>query len=337
MSQEHAAAGGGGGDKDDMLQQPCSNPSSSSSSTRMATTEQHPPSPPNKTAAESKLRLWDVPRSSYNGNPALTPTALAHSQWSHILRPGIDSAIDATCGNGYDSVYLAKMLFLHPDSNNNADDSNDNDTNTTTTTMTSELVCVDIQQQACVRTREQLEEWLDPKLLETRVHIVHGSHAPLPRPKDISAVVGLVVWNLGYLPNSNDKDLHTQMESTLASIVDATSMVRVGGMLSITSYPKTNPKENYAVHSLLETLSLLSSKEMDWRDFVAHLGPDPNNNNDPPPHHQECYLVRDAVQAAMDRIVEARRGTQQQNWRVFQHQLMGRPLSPILLTATRIK
>jgi hypothetical protein len=266
-----------------------------------------------KTAAEAKLRLWDVPRSSYNGNPALTPTALAHSQWSHILRPGIDSAIDATCGNGYDSIYLAKMLFLQ--------DSND-DTNTT---MTSELVCVDIQRQACDKTREQLAEWLDPSLLETRVHIVHGSHAPLPRPRDASSV-GLVVWNLGYLPNSNAKELHTQVESTLSSIVDAASMVRVGGMLSITSYPKTNPNEDYAVHSLLETLSLLSSKEMDWRDYVAHLGPDPTDPLQ--------YLVRDAVQAAVDRIAAARA---QQNWRVFQHALLGRPLSPILLTATRIK
>jgi Putative rRNA methylase len=263
------------------------------------------------TAAEPKLRLWDIPRSSYNGNPALTPTALAHSQWSHIIRPGIDSAIDATCGNGFDSIYMAKMLF-------SLDDSSDN------TTMKSELVCVDIQEQACESTRDQLAQWMDPSTLEKHVQIVHSSHSPLPRPIDDSSVA-LVVWNLGYLPNSNEKELYTQMESTISSIVDAALMVRIGGMLSITSYPKTNPKENYAVHGLVEALALLSSKEHDWRQFVAELEPDSSGE----------YSVRDAVQAAVNTIVH--RGDTKQTWRVFQHKVLGRPLSPILLTATRIK
>lgn len=263
------------------------------------------------TAAEPKLRLWDIPRSSYNGNPALTPTALAHSQWSHIIRPGIDSAIDATCGNGFDSIYIAKMLFSF-------DDSSDN------TTMKSELVCVDIQEQACESTRDQLAQWMDSSTLERHVQIVHSSHSPLPRPKDDSSVA-LVVWNLGYLPNSNEKELYTQMESTISSIVDAALMVRIGGMLSITSYPKTNPKENCAVHGLVEALALLSSKEHDWRQFVAQLEPDSSGE----------YSVRDAVQAAVNTIVNC--GDTKQTWRVFQHKVLGRPLSPILLTATRIK
>ena len=263
------------------------------------------------TAAEPKLRLWDIPRSSYNGNPALTPTALAHSQWSHIIRPGIDSAIDATCGNGYDSIYLAKMLF-------SLDDPIDY------TSMKSELVCVDIQKQACESTRDQLAQWMDPSILEKHVQIVHSSHSPLPRPKDDSSVA-LVVWNLGYLPNSNEKELYTQMESTISSIVDAALMVRIGGMLSITSYPKTNPKENCAVHGLVEALALLSSKEHDWRHFVSELEPDASGQ----------YSVRDAVQAAVNTIVH--RGDTKQTWRVFQHKVVGRPLSPILLTATRIK
>jgi len=269
------------------------------------------PEPRATCAAEPKLRLWDLPGSTYNGNPALTPTALAHSQWSHIIRPGVDSAIDATCGNGYDSVYLAKMLFAGCDSNHYS-------------SCKSELVCVDIQEQACENTRNQLAQWLDPSALEERVQIVHSSHSPLPRPRDSSSV-GLVVWNLGYLPKSNEKDVFTQMESTVSSIVDAALLIRVGGMLSITSYPKSNPTEDYAVHSLVEALALLSSKETDWHQFIAELGPGPSGD----------YSVRDAVQAAIDAIVD--RGTENQKWRVFNHKVMGRPLSPILLTATRIK
>ena len=35
---------------------------------------------------------------------------LAHQYWKNLLLPG-DHAIDATCGNGHDSIFLAKILL----------------------------------------------------------------------------------------------------------------------------------------------------------------------------------------------------------------------------------
>ena len=65
---------------------------------------------------------------AYLLNPAINPTALAHHMWSHALRPNIDTAIDATCGNGNDSVAIASMLF-------NDNDNDRSDSNRPTTTL----------------------------------------------------------------------------------------------------------------------------------------------------------------------------------------------------------
>lgn len=40
-------------------------------------------------------------------NGAASHLALAHSIWGQVLRPG-GVAVDATCGNGHDSLVLAK-------------------------------------------------------------------------------------------------------------------------------------------------------------------------------------------------------------------------------------
>jgi hypothetical protein len=69
----------------------------------------------------------------YLTNSAINPTALGHQLWSHILRPNVDTAIDATCGNGNDSVAIASMLF-------------------TSFQTDSQLICIGIQKEACETT-----------------------------------------------------------------------------------------------------------------------------------------------------------------------------------------
>jgi hypothetical protein len=86
----------------------------------------------------------------------------------------------------------------------------------------------------------------------------------------------------------------TQMNTTISSIADAAKLLRVGGILSITTFPRSNENEDYAVHALLEGVALLSSKSIDWRAYVEDLGPDPDNPKE--------YSVRDTVQTAMERI-----------------------------------
>lgn len=254
---------------------------------------------------------------AYLMNPAITPTALAHHMWSHALRSNIDTAIDATCGNGNDSVAIASMLF---NANNNAGPTRD-----------PQLLCIDIQQEACDVTRDRLTELLPKDTMTCNVNVLCTSHSPLPRPRDVSSV-GLVCYNLGYLPQS-DQAVLTQTETTISSIADAALLVRVGGLISVTTYPRSNKNEDYAVHALLEGLALLSSKSVDWRrDYVEELGPDIDSHDG---EEDECYTVRDTVRAALERIV--REGPPKQTWRVMENKMLGRALSPILLTATRIK
>ena len=41
--------------------------------------------------------------------PSLRLTAFAHDIWRRVVRPG-DTCVDATCGNGYDSMFLASLI-----------------------------------------------------------------------------------------------------------------------------------------------------------------------------------------------------------------------------------
>lgn len=254
------------------------------------------------------------PARPYRGNPTITNTALAHSLWSTILRPSIDSAIDATCGNGYDSVALAKMLFS---GRHREEDCN------------SQLLCVDIQKQACDNTTAALaqEFFEDPQVFEKQmIQVLHTSHAALPRPNDSSSV-GLVVYNLGWLPNSDDgKDCVTKMDSTLHSITDAMLMVRIGGMISVVTYPKSNPEEDIAVRVMLECAALLSSNVQTWREFLDSallLGGEKDAG------------IKELVASSMERIEG--QGDPRQTWRVAEHKRLGMDRAPILVTATRIK
>ena len=259
---------------------------------------------------QSEERPKQMPQSgsSYSGNPCVRFTALAHLQWKYVLRPGVDAAIDATCGNGHDSCQLANMLFTNDDPGN------------------SELVCIDIQEVACQNTRQALEEKLGAHLMEKHVRVLQTSHAPLPV---ISSPLALVCWNLGYLPNLDDKATYTQMESTVASIADAALQLRVGGLLSVMTYPNTNVNEDFAVHALFEALAVLSSKSVDWREYLDTLGQDPQ------PVGDDAFTVKKAITTAIHRV--AAEGGNKQTWRAMEHKMMGRTLAPILLTSTRVK
>lgn len=247
------------------------------------------------------------PIKRYGGNPAIVNTALAHSLWSAVLRPNVDSAIDATCGNGFDSVEIARMLFDHYPELDGGGESQ------------SQLLCIDIQQLACENTTLTLQQEFGSEFVDQHVQVRHTSHAPLPRPNDPSSV-GLVVYNLGWLPKS-DKECITKMDSTIASMVDAFLLIRILGMVSVLTYPKTGPQEDIAVRALLECMALLSSRTCKWQDFLNEL---------------ECSNdIQELVQKAMERVV--RLGDPQQTFRVSEHKKLGMDQAPILLTATRIK
>ena len=268
-----------------------------------------------------------VDKRTYLSNPNVTPTALAHSLWRETIIPGVDTVIDATCGNGKDSVALAEILFdptLACGDGWESTDSNEE-------LAQPELLCIDIQSRAAANTTKALREVVDSDTFENHCRILGGtSHAPLPQPRN-SQSVGLLCYNLGWLPGSSPDDksaFATKMVTTMYSLTDAALMLRVGGLLSVMTYPGTTPLEADAVRYFAEGLAMLTTRDpAGWQGYVDAIPPDADGSG--------ATAVRDAVRTSLERVVQA--GVPKQTWRAYEHKPLGRPLSPILITAMRIK
>lgn len=154
---------------------------------------------------------------------------LAHNYWKQLVSPG-DTVVDATCGNGYDALLLAQLALKEP---------------------LGSVWLLDIQSTALENSRQLLEKSLSVEALK-RVEFVVGSHANFPSSLARDSVK-LVVYNLGYLPGG-DKSLTTCVETTLASVKEASLLIQEGGALSITCYPG-HPEGAREEQALLEMVS----------------------------------------------------------------------------------
>jgi len=278
---------------------------------------------------------------TYIGNPSVTPTALAHSLWKSTIIPHQDTVIDATCGNGKDCLALARMLF--PDSIDD-EDSSSSDIDDASSTKP-QLIGIDIQSRAIHNTQRKLLSSLPSDIYYNHVALLTQSHEYLMDvPRDKSSV-GLVCYNLGYLPGaptsaptleqpetpSNYKDCKTQTQTTLNSITDASLLLRVGGLLSIMTYANSNVEESRVVEHFVEGLAMLTTREAGgWQGYADRI-PDYDDHGG----GGRGGVVRTLVTRALERVVA--RGAGKQTWRAFVHKPLGRPLSPVLVTAMRIK
>ena len=163
--------------------------------------------------------------------PVPKATDFARSLLLGHLRPG-DTAIDATCGNGHDTLALARAVG--PDGL---------------------VLALDIQSEAVASTRALLTE----HALAGGVRFVTGDHAGLaafwkeqatgfPAPRAI-------VFNLGYLPGSG-KEVITSAPSTLAALGQAAELLAPDGLLLCTCYPghEGGDKETCAVREWMTAL-----------------------------------------------------------------------------------
>eukprot|EP00584_Thalassiosira_punctigera_P025171 CAMPEP_0172569494 /NCGR_PEP_ID=MMETSP1067-20121228/123721_1 /TAXON_ID=265564 ORGANISM="Thalassiosira punctigera, Strain Tpunct2005C2" /NCGR_SAMPLE_ID=MMETSP1067 /ASSEMBLY_ACC=CAM_ASM_000444 /LENGTH=461 /DNA_ID=CAMNT_0013361327 /DNA_START=101 /DNA_END=1486 /DNA_ORIENTATION=- len=269
---------------------------------------------------------------TYLGNPSVTPTALAHSLWRSTILPYQDTVIDATCGNGKDCLALARMLFpgsIGEDSNIAACQA----------TSRPELIGIDIQSRAIHNTKRSLLSSLPSDIYYNHVTLLEQSHERLMDVPSDAGSVGLVCYNLGYLPGapsqerpdipSNYKECQTQTETTLNSITDASLLLRVGGLLSVLTYPGSNLEESTVVERFVEGLAMLTTRDAGgWRGYVQGI---PDDDED----GRRGDRVRALVTKALERVVA--QGARGQTWRTFVHKPLGRPLSPVLVTAMRIK
>ena len=172
-----------------------------------------------------------------------TPLQLAHHIWNLLLKEE-DCVIDATCGNGKDSLVLASLLSQKKGS---------------------KLICIDIQEQALLNTKGLLQEKA-PQFFP-KIEFLLGSHETLP-----AASPKLIVYNLGYLPKG-DKTVTTQVESTVLSVQNALKILLPGGALSIMCYPghPEGLKEQIVLKKLLNNLhpTSFSVTYCEWSNRTA--------------------------------------------------------------------
>jgi len=134
----------------------------------------------------------------------------AHDLIRDILHPG-DIAIDATVGNGHDTVFLAEQVG-----------------------PSGHVYGFDIQQAAIDSTLEKFRQARSPECLT----LIHASHADMDEriPTYHHGKVRAIMFNLGYLPGG-DKSVITLTDSTLAALTDASRILAVEGIVTLLAYP----------------------------------------------------------------------------------------------------
>ena len=137
---------------------------------------------------------------------------LTHTYWSQLVQPG-DWVIDATCGNGHDTLKLCQLALTSPQGR---------------------VYGLDIQSPALLKT-EQLLLTHGFKHDHQKIILENKCHSTLPaeiQPEQIK----LIVYNLGYLPGAN-KEQTTKVSTTLQSLEQAQALLMPGGAISLTCYP----------------------------------------------------------------------------------------------------
>lgn len=155
------------------------------------------------------------------------PTVLAQA----LLRPWIregDVVIDATAGNGHDTVFLAECVGV-----------------------TGKVLAFDVQQAALVAARNRLAE----AGYQERVEFFHEPHSKMGAYAS-HETVAVIMFNLGYLPGE-DHELTTLTGETLAALEVAVRTIKPGGALSVICYPghASGAEEAEAVEALMSQLT----------------------------------------------------------------------------------
>jgi len=155
---------------------------------------------------------------------------LAHHYWTTLVHFG-DTVIDATCGNGHDTLKLAQLAL---DDNQGL------------------VIGIDLQKQSLDATKSRLMEQLSPAQWQ-RVQLICSCHTSFPELPVQS--VRLIVYNLGYLPKG-DKSKTTVVKTTIESLQAAFPLIMPGGVICITCYPghEEGEREEKAVLDFVQNL-----------------------------------------------------------------------------------
>ena len=123
-----------------------------------------------------------------------------------------DIVVDATCGNGNDTLMLSKLA--------------------------KKVFAFDIQKNAINNTKELLS-----KNAVDNVKLINDSHEYIDMYlNDYKNKISLVLFNLGYLPGGN-KNITTNHKSTLEAVKKSITLLNKKGIILITCYPHEEGKK----------------------------------------------------------------------------------------------
>jgi 16S rRNA C1402 N4-methylase RsmH len=149
------------------------------------------------------------------------------------ITPG-DIAIDATIGNGHDTVFLAELVGTN-----------------------GKVFGFDIQEQALESCREKLKA----RKIQDRVSLFHKGHQHVTDciPENLHGKVTGAVFNLGYLPGG-DKSVVTTPETTISAVKQIFQLLAPEGIIVIVIY-HGHPEGQIERDNLLEYVKTLDQKD----------------------------------------------------------------------------
>lgn len=161
-----------------------------------------------------------------------------------------DIAIDATCGNGNDTLYLSKLVGEN-----------------------GQVFAFDIQEQAIENSKRRL---LENQAAEN-VTFFHASHDLMMKslPETVIGRVSAAIFNLGYLPGS-DKSITTKGSSTIDAIKQLLQLLKPEGIIILVIYHghEEGKREKELVLDFVKKLDQKQAHVLQY-EFI-------NQKNDPP-------------------------------------------------------
>lgn len=169
--------------------------------------------------------------------------AMAQQAISKHLQPG-DLAVDATIGNGHDTLFLAQQVG-----------------------KSGHVFGFDIQRIAIERTRQRLSAHQQ----EEQVTLIQISHHRLEQalPVHTKGRIRAFMFNLGYLPHG-DHQLITQADTTRLACQKATQWLSANGLISLVLYTGHPGGEDEAQQVLQWARSLSTRQfQVHWQQVLS--------------------------------------------------------------------
>ena len=140
-----------------------------------------------------------------------------------------DSAIDATAGNGHDTLMMAQCVGEN-----------------------GHVYAFDVQEEAIVQTRQLLED----NAVSDRVHLFCQGHETIGDNLLIQndPVINAAMFNLGFLPGG-DKQIKTKRSTTITALDSVLDILQENGIITICAYcHKSGLEEIEAIENWVQTL-----------------------------------------------------------------------------------